>query len=268
MTKLPKYFTKVTKTTKLLALTMFILLPLWSFYVGFKLGEGIALIKLISLLGGEGGASKMSTIVAKKTLQNATTVNLPVTILKTDFGTEASNFEYPKTLTVSVPGNYKDQLAAYGAAYEILVAPKGWTGSGSIGADGNTLVELNSWGGAWGTDSKMKLIIASTGTANALLGAAPYFQWVRENWNELSETPIPKKAEMTTAFVTSRLMKYKLLNPPEGLEVAGVVYSDAKDHVEDEFWSFIQMEITYPKTEQDFADQLLNTFIDQHGMTK
>ena len=63
-------------------------------------------------------------------------------------------------------------------------------------------------------------------------------------------------------------MKYKLLNPPEGLEVAGVVYSDAKDHVEDEFWSFIQMEITYPKTEQDFADQLLNTFIDQHGMTK
>lgn len=207
--------------------------------------------------------------VFQKVIKNASQIKLPVIALKTNFGTSGSAApEYPSELTVKVPTDFKNMVSAYGASYEVVVAPKGWTGSGNVGADGNRSVELKPASGAWSDGSKVTLFIASTGTGSALFGAAPYFSWVRDNWKSIATGTAPTEAQMTTTPISSKLLKYTLKNPPQGMVVTGIAYSDAQEHVADRFWSFVQMEITFPQNKSDFADALLNTFIDQHGLTK
>lgn len=269
MSKLPKYMITVSKTTKLLALSLFVLLPVWSFYVGFRLGEGVMLLRVMNRINLWNIDKNTLTSAPRKLITNSSDIALPVKTLETKTNASLENsFEYPKIINVSVPQDYDNELAAYGASSEVVIAPKGWLGSGMVAADGNRTVELKSQGGVWGTGSKIDLFIASTGTNNALFGAAPYFPWVRQHWSDLSKEQMPKAAIMESTPLTSKLIKYSLKNPPEGYMVSGIVYSDASDHLKDQFWSFVQMEITYPASQKDFANAILNIFVDQHGITK
>src|SRR5258708_3714266 len=72
------------------------------------------------------------------------TVNLPVQQLVTTYGINGvPKPNYPKTVTLHVLQGFGNQLAAYGAAGQIVIAPKDWTGSGLMGATGGLSIDLH-----------------------------------------------------------------------------------------------------------------------------
>src|ERR1700680_3922779 len=65
---------------------------------------------------------------------------LPITVLPTAFGLpDESAPTYPANLSVEVPSHL--QIAAYGAAGHVWLAPLAWTGQGSVGVDGGISVQ-------------------------------------------------------------------------------------------------------------------------------
>lgn len=76
-------------------------------------------------------------------------VTLPLTILESsagtgwEGGTVPTPIPVPKTIEVRLPDQYKGMFSAstiveYNQMFPILLSLKGWTGSGSVGANGNT----------------------------------------------------------------------------------------------------------------------------------
>lgn len=207
------------------------------------------------------------TIVVSPPLTPQTSsVTLSITKLKTTFGIEGQETpKYPNSITINVPIEYKDQLAAYGVSYEVIIGPKGWTGNGGVGADGNRSIELYPADNTWQDGSKITVFVASTGTGSAIYEAVEYFPWIQEHWEEVVRVPLPSIAPINSNFITPHLNRYSKESPGEGLEINGVAYSDAQDHLVDNMWSFTKMEITFPVKKSSFAESLLDFFIDQQG---
>ncbi len=57
-------------------------------------------------------------------------------------------YKYPANDTIYDPEGYREQLAAYGAAYEVYAGPKGWTGNGRYESGWGTTVVLYPPGGS------------------------------------------------------------------------------------------------------------------------
>lgn len=210
---------------------------------------------------------KLITITPSQLAQDATkTLTLKVDVLETDFGIEGMTEPiYPQQLTITVPATITSSLSAYGGAGYIVVAPSGWVGKGNIGANGSTLISLYPIG-----DSQMvEVSIGSTGTNGPLYSAAPYFPWIRENWDELAKVstpPTPPVGIQITTTDNPHLVRYSLPIDYNGYQTWGVVFSDVQDHIKDGQWSTIKMEVILLPDQDKLAQALLDIFIQQQNL--
>lgn len=179
----------------------------------------------------------------------------------------------PKSsIEVSLPSGYSDRLAAYDGGGIIVVAPLGWTGTGSVGANGNRSIDLQPVSTA--SEGRISVYIASESTGSAVWGAAPFFPWVRSHWQELGgpfPAPTPPLG-INTTFVTNSLIKYTLPTTSGGLEINGVAFSNAQDHLKFGVGfeiigvGFEEMEVALPTAQHDLAMVILDTFVSQQRL--
>ncbi len=197
-----------------------------------------------------------------------TNISLTVTKLQTSFGIDGMPTpSYPNSVVISVPKSVGDQLAAYGAGGYVIIAPKGWTGQGQVGADGNTSITLYPSSGFSENGSKLTVFIASTGTGSALWDAAPFNSWVRDHWQELGmppPAPTPPPGIVATQ-ITSHIIRYSLpVN--NGFETNGVSYSNAQDHQKDSMWAFEKLEVVLPTNQKSLATAITDAFIQNRNL--
>ena len=212
---------------------------------------------------GPGGALSASTPAS--TLVTAT---LPVHVLHTAWGITPAGWSllYPASVTVQLPRTWADKVAAYGVVGMVLLAPAGWTESNAlIGADGGR----SAWLHATGTSPIVgQLTYEGYWSGNALWAAAPYFPWVRAQWNRLysgSESPPAARPGLVEHLVGNQLAEYSLTSGPQvddGLQVNGVAHMTAPGNPEfPEFPEFDRLEVALPPSAHTLATAILNYYL-------
>ena len=246
---------------------------------GARVQSAVGMYKIITLHNGElytfsfesdiTNIGKILLSTFKFTDQNQK--NFPVIKLNTEYGIPGLPApSYPPSVSISIPDNLTDQLTAYGAASQVILGPKNWTGQGSVGADGNSGIVLYHQAGSPDKGERIEVFIASTGTGSALYEAASYFPWIQNNWQQLkmpAPAPSPKPG-LNTVPVTSHLLKYTLPKTSDDLETNGIIFSNAQDHIKDGMWAASRMEVTMPRANHDLANYLLDYFVRQQGLDK
>lgn len=172
-------------------------------------------------------ATTSSTPAPSHTASTTSAVTLPVTVIPTSFGGSASYFQYPASITVSVPNQYASQIQAIGGANFVVISPKGWQGTASEGADGSRSVILYPPGGSPQPGGPRILVQTVGGCIGcAWSAAAPYFAWVRQYANQYQEsTMIQGVTPVTTYHQSSILHDYQFVSTRTGLHVNGVAYA-------------------------------------------
>lgn len=169
-------------------------------------------------------------------------VVLNVRILPTSSGADPTGDgryaeKYPKTIRVEVPTSISGRISAYGVAYRVWIAPKGWTGTATIGGDGSTDADLHPVNGS--SRGPRFHYENSGGCAGcALHAAAPYFPDAMQSWKELFgfDTPAPLPSDLRIVRVSQKLMTYSSSSGAD-LLMQGVVYFDGSEPLfeKDEF---------------------------------
>lgn len=209
-------------------------------------------------------SGSQSTASATKQSQ----VSLNVVKLETSFGIDGQTLP-PYRSTVLVSTAYPGSLGAYGAAGRVIVGPINWTGNGQIGADGNISAHLYPAKGPEDSKIAIDVFIASTGTGSALSEGASYFPWIQTHWQELGmPPPLPTAPSpiIKTTVIAKHLVSYTLPVADKNLELNGVAFSDAQDHLKDGMWAFERMEIVLPSSQNNLALELLDDFIKQENL--
>jgi Domain of unknown function (DUF4850) len=163
---------------------------------------------------------------------------------------------YPKTITVENVTPFSNRIAAYGAAYRVWIAPKGWAGSAAVGADGSTDVDLHSARDS--ARSRQRFHYENSGgcAGCAVISAAPYFPSAKRQWKELFSnitlSPIPPGAQIT--HVSQSVVTYSY---PSGhdLLARGVIHFDSANQF------FEQAEFVLPRADSKLLNFLLQRFI-------
>ena len=155
------------------------------------------------------------------------TVTLPVRVIPTSFGGPPSHFQYPASITVTVPKQYASKIQAVGGANFVIISPKGWQGTASEGTDGSRSVILYPPGGSPQPGGPRILVQTAGGcTGCAWSEAAPYFSWVRQYANQYQEsTMIQGVTPVATYHQSSILHDYQFVITRTGLHVNGVAYA-------------------------------------------
>jgi len=203
-------------------------------------------------------------------------VSIPLIILETKLGVgEGENggplptrITIPENIKINLPEVYSSQLSAYAiAAYNtiepIIIGPKDWTGKGTIGANGNTVVELhpiNTSVNKEGPYISYDEIPACWACFHWQAGK--YFPLVQKEakGNPMLETsPIPN---LKTIFLSPQIVAYSLPNTPDGLEVNGVAHMGILNNKPAQ--PFKKIEVALPKEQHELATVILNTFIERN----
>ncbi len=168
-----------------------------------------------------------STPSSSHTASTTSTVTLPVTVIPTSFGGSPSYFQYPSSITVTVPAQYATQMQAVGGANFVVISPKGWQGVAAEGADGSRSIILYPPGGSPQPGGPRILVQTAGGCVGcAWSEAAPYFAWVRQYANQYQEsTMIQGATPVTTYHQSSILHDYQFVSTRTGLHVNGVAYA-------------------------------------------
>ena len=168
-----------------------------------------------------------TTLSPRRHVSTTSTVTLPVTVIPTSFGGSPSYFQYPSSITVTVPKQYASKIQAVGGANFVIISPKGWQGTASEGADGSRSVILYPPGGS-PQPGGPRIIVQTAGgcTGCAWSEAAPYFSWVRQYANRYQEsTMIQGVTPVATYHQSSILHDYQFVSTRTGLHVNGVAYA-------------------------------------------
>jgi len=197
---------------------------------------------------------------------------LPVTVLPTSEDPAAAKYEpkYPSSVDVSDAAGFANQIAAYGAAHNVWIAPQGWTGEGSVSTDGNLGVTLYPPGGSADSGQRVSYYEIPGCGGCMLDSAAPYFASAMQQYNLEDNTdgsePIPVPQGLTVTPISSTLVTYTL--PDEGnlyegtLSVSGVVYYNP----DNQNVPFAEAEFFLPTSDAPLANFLSQTFISQEGL--
>jgi hypothetical protein len=190
-------------------------------------------------------------------------VTLPVTVLPTGFGLpDLPAPTYPPNVTVEAPPQLP--LAAYGAAGQVWLAPRSWTGDGSVGVDGNIFVQPYPIGkdGTTGPHITYAAIPACVGCM--LSRAAAYVPDALRQWNEQfnseGKNQVAVPDGLTVTKVTPRLVTYALPHENDWL-VRGAAFYDTDG---DAFYEEIRL--TLPAADERLAEFLLKYFGDHTGL--
>jgi hypothetical protein len=192
-------------------------------------------------------------------------VTLPVTIVPTTFGLPDEEAPtYPAS--ISVEASPRVQVAAYGGAGQVWLAPRSWTGHASEGVDGSTTVELYPVGedGTSGPQISYTVIPACVGCMEG--AAAPYFPEALKQWNEdynkdgTNPARIPRNLKITR--ISPCLVTYALPNE-HGLLVRGGAFYGPSDPTGDARYEGVSLML--PPADERLAEFLLRYFTDHAG---
>lgn len=191
------------------------------------------------------------------------TVTLGVKAIESSYGIslEPTN-NYPSTVKITVPEEFKNELNAYGyGSNNVTIGPKNWTGRATIGADGGTSVELYPIGGSLTAGSSLTINHTPACFACSLGSAASFFPKAKDAYYKNYPGPLTLIPNLKIVSLSDQLVSYSLPNTSDGMEVNGVAYI-AKENGEYAA-PFIQMEIKLPPEEHELARVILNTFINR-----
>jgi hypothetical protein len=186
------------------------------------------------------------------------TVRLPVKAIAMSYGATGEGRTPPATVTVSVPAQWSGVIGAYWAN-KVLLAPRGWTGSGMEGADGSGNVVLHPAGGSPYTGQRVVLWSDGACFGCGAPTAAEYFKAIREHWSAYEVVPGPPPAMVRVAaevYLAPDLVAYRLPDTKSGLEVNGVAYTgliEGHDAI-----SFSDLQTYLPAREHGLATVILN----------
>ena len=186
-----------------------------------------------------------------------------VTVLPTSAGQDQT-FDYPTMYPVSDESSFSDQLAAYGAAGEIWLGPKSWTGEGIVGVDGGERVTLYPVG-ASATSSASRISYAKEPACVGciLSEAAPYFPAAMKEWKKSFDDPngseiLAMPGLQITNTSSPNVVRYSL-PASNGFFTVGIADYASADDGSDPF--FAEARVTLPKGKEKLADFLLQDFI-------
>jgi hypothetical protein len=189
---------------------------------------------------------------------------LEVIVLKTEYGiNNMPTPKYPQVIEVAVPSSLKDSVSAYGVGEKILIAPKNWTGKGSIGADGTKNIILHPPAAENERKSPYVLVEEVPACVGCAYGeAAYYFEEAKKIYEKEFPAPLNIPEGLEVSPLSPNLARYSLPDTPERIKVKGVAYFKEDNNQP----YFTKMEIGLSKEEEDLAEFLLNTFISLNNL--
>ena len=212
-------------------------------------------------------ADTITTKVTNNKMLANNITELIVTMLPTVDGSmddsEVNNFVYPTEDTLDVD-SMNGLIGAYGTAYKVWIGPKGWTGKGESGADGNTVATLYPPPFTGSSDSTPHVsyyeVPACWGCM--LFAAAPYFpramKEYNENFNADNKDPIKIPDGIQIHQISATLITYTLPVSHHLLN-CGVAYYLPAGEEGDAYYK--EAHFVLPENETKLADFLVKDFI-------
>ncbi|HUY56641.1 MAG TPA: DUF4850 domain-containing protein [Candidatus Micrarchaeaceae archaeon] len=185
---------------------------------------------------------------------------LAVATLPTTFGVPGAATSYPASLRVSLPASLSEQVAAYGVAGTVVLAPAGWTGSGAVGADGSAAFTLYPTGSAPGVGAEIVYQFDGACAGCTWGDASAYFPAVAQALPSTGTgTAASPPAGLQTESLASGLIGYSLPDSAAGLQLNGVAYTNLPASTA--MPVFENLLVTLPTSEHPLATLILNAFV-------
>jgi hypothetical protein len=194
----------------------------------------------------------------------AVAATLPVHVLKTSWGiVPAPSLHYPATVTIRLPSDWDNKVAAYGVDGAVLLAPAGWTeGYAGIGADGNQSAMLHATSAS---AIQGQLVYEDDDMGVAVTSAAPYFPWVRDEYVKQGHgfgSPVAVEPGLVEHLTNDEFVQYRLTSGPQvgiGLQVAGAARMTLAP-LDTAGSQFIRLEVALPPAADALAAVILDDF--------
>ena len=210
----------------------------------------------------------VSTKIVTTTAIVRNTTELPVIPLITadsrlDDDSVDHDFVYPTKDTIDAD-SMNSQAAAYGAAYEVWLGPKDWTGKGDEGADGNTVAVLYPPGINYSSDSTPHVYYNEIPSCWGcmLFAAAPYFagamQEYNENFNKDGKDPLKVPEGLQIHKISATLLTYTI-PASHHLVNCGVAYYLPAGEDRDAYYA--EAHFVLPENDTKLANFLSKNFI-------
>jgi hypothetical protein len=172
------------------------------------------------------------------------------------------DFSSPKKIDVVNGRTFTDRIEAYGAFDQIFIGPNGWTGDGSMGANGNTFVELYPFGGSANIGSHFTFIEYPACVGCILSAAGKYFPSALKEYNESynvdGRNPLDVPEGLQVTPISTTLVRYSYPDINDTI-TAGVAYFDKNSYFDR---GYKEMRITFgPELSGDLVNFLIQTYI-------
>jgi hypothetical protein len=184
-------------------------------------------------------------------------VHVLVTLDGGDFGgMDLYTGRYPETIRVQQAAAFLNRISAYGAAYRVWIAPKGWTGFATIGADDSTDVDLYPAKASAALGQRFHYQNSGGCIGCAVGSAARYFPSAMRQWKALStrEPLKPLPPGLKIIRVSQNLVTYSYPRG-HGLVARGAVHFDSSNQYSE------QAEFVLPATDANLCKFLLHGVI-------
>ncbi len=185
---------------------------------------------------------------------------LAVNALPTTYGVPGANPAYPESIRVTAAASFSGQIAAYGVAGTVVVAPTGWTGSGQVGADGSAAFTLLPPGGAGGGGSELVFQFDGACVGCTWDDASAYFPAVAAAAPAAGMGPAPSPPTgLRTETISTGLIGYSLPDATAGYQLNGVAFTTLPAGTADPI--FENLEVSLPTSEHSLATVILNAVV-------
>ncbi len=154
-------------------------------------------------------------------------ISLPTIDGVSESDSPVTDFDYPKNVALPEADSFKGQISVFGAAYEVWVGPKGWTGMGDKGADGNTVAHLHPVNGNDSIGPHITYYEIPACQGCIIWSAAPYFPNARKNYKEAFDQELSSEFDPPAGIKITRLSSTLVtwsLPDTNGLLKRGVAY--------------------------------------------
>lgn len=196
---------------------------------------------------------------------------LPVVTLEIWNPNEQKQLKYPSLFPIKLSKDQISSLSRFQTEGVTVIGPKEYKGGINYIDDRFSIFlypksSTKSIDDAYQNGESFKLFVSSIGGKSAIIYATHYFRWVRDNAKLLGiENEILPIAEQEnyTALSTHLILYTDFKSyQKEGLEIYGLAFCNAEDHVQDKQWFSVFIEIATPKEKRQVAKDLLNLYID------
>lgn len=230
------------------------------FTIGLAIFAACIFVRL-SVASAEPSAARQQTTEIQNSATASPPLTLKVQVLVTLDGSEPGGTglhtdRYPKTVSLEHAAPFSNRISAYGAAYRVWIAPKGWTGSATIGADGSTDVDLHSLAGSAAAGQRFHYENSGGCAGCAVVSAAPYFSSAIRQWKEFFsyQTLSPLPHHLLITRLSPEFLTYSY---PAGhdLVARGAIHFDSSDQFSE------KAEFVLPRSDAKLSDFLLQRLI-------